>query len=90
MTTRMSGAFRAVIDWLRAGYPDQAPPTGHCLLLALHGPLSLTPQQTQHIVDTLDGAPTAATDIEVAITKITDRLPTPSQTRAIAMALHPH
>ena len=85
--TRISGAFRSVIGWLRAGYPDEAPPTGYSPLLALFGPMSLTPRQTQHIVEALDGAPADTIDIEVAITKATDRLPTQAQIRAVAMAL---
>ena len=86
--TRINAAFRSVIDWLRAGYPDEAPPTGYSPLLALTGPMSLTPRQTRHIVDELDGTPADTTDIEVAITKVTDRLPTQTQTRAVASALH--
>ena len=49
--------------------------------------MALTPRQIQHIVDELDGAPADTIDIEVAITKATDRLPTQAQTRAVAMAL---
>jgi hypothetical protein len=79
-----------VIDWFRAGYPDEAPPTGYSPLLALHGPMALTPRQTRHIVDELHSAPADTTDIKVAITKATDRLPTPTQIRAVTTALHPH
>ena len=90
MLMRISGAFRSVIGWLRSGYPDEAPPPGYSPLLALLGPMSLTPRQTQHIVDELDGAPPDTTDIEVAITKATDRLPTPTQIRAVVRALRPN
>ena len=90
MLTRISGAFRSVIGWLRSGYPDEAPPTGYLPLIALNGPMALTPRQIQHIVDELDGAPADTIDIEVAITKATDRLPTQTQTRAVAIALHPN
>lgn len=86
---RICGAFRSVIGWLRSGYPEEAPPSGYSPLLALNGPMRLTPRQTQHIVDQLVGGPTDITDIGVAITKATDRLPTPAQTRAIATALDP-
>ena len=86
---RVSGAFRSVIGWVRSGYPDEAPPTGYSPLLALNGPMSLTARLTQHIVAELDGVPADTTDIEVAITKATDRLPTHTQIRAVAMALHP-
>jgi hypothetical protein len=87
---RICGAFQSVIDWLRSGYPDEAPPTGYSPLLALNGPMRLTARQTHQIVDQLAGGPTDITDIGVAITKITDRLPTPTQTRAIATALDPN
>lgn len=87
---RISGVFRSIISWLRTGYPDEAPRTGYSPLLALNGPMSLTPRQIHHIVDELGGAPADRTDIEVAITKITDRLPTQTQTRAVTMALHPN
>ena len=86
---RMSGAFRSVIGWLRSGYPDEAPSLGYSPLVALNGPMSLTPRQIQHIVDELDGAQADTTDIGVAITKATHRLPTQMQIRAVALALHP-
>jgi hypothetical protein len=80
--------LRSAIDWLRSGYPDEAPPTGYSPLLALSGPLALTPRQIQRIVDELDGAAAHSTEIAVAITKATDRLPTQTQIRAVALALH--
>ncbi|KZS76464.1 hypothetical protein A4G26_21730 [Mycobacterium kansasii] len=86
---RINGAFRSVIGWLRSGYPEEAPPRGYAPLLALNGPMALTPRQTQQVVDELAGAPADTTDIEVAITKATDRLPTQTQIRAVALALHP-
>ncbi|MGO9031905.1 DUF3349 domain-containing protein [Mycobacterium sp.] len=89
MLTRISGALRSVIGWLRSGYPDEAPPTGYSPLIALFGPMALTPRQIQHIVDELDGAPADTTDIKVAITKATDRLPTQAQIRTVAHALPP-
>ncbi len=85
----VSGAFRSVIGWLRAGYPDEAPPTGYSPLLALNGPMALTPRQIQHIVDELDGAPADTIDIGVAITKATNRLPTQTQTQTVTQALPP-
>jgi Protein of unknown function (DUF3349) len=72
--------FRAV-DWMRADYPDAAPRTGHCALLALHGPPPLTRHQVSQVIDALE-APTGAltdTDIQTTIIRVTDRLPNPSQ-----------
>jgi hypothetical protein len=88
VATRISGALRSAIDWLRAGYPDEAPPPGYSPLLALNGPLALTPRQTQHIVDEIAGAPADTTDIAVAITKTANRLPSQTQIHAVATVLH--
>ena len=86
--TRVNRALTAVIDWLRAGYPDEAPRNGHSPLLALNGPLALTPAQKDCIAKDLEGQPACTSNIEVAITKATNRLPTRTQTRAISRALH--
>lgn len=60
-----------IIEWLRAGYPDDAPRTGYSPLLALNGPLSLSARQTAQIVAKLGEGPTDSIDIEVTITKVT-------------------
>jgi hypothetical protein len=73
------------VEWLRAGYPDAAPRTGYCPLIALHGPASLTPRQVSLVTNALGahvGEP-SGTDIEAAILKITDRLPHPGQVAQI-------
>jgi hypothetical protein len=62
--TRVSHAFTSVIDWLRAGYPDEAPRTGHSPLLALNGPLALTPAHKDRIANDLEGQPVCTTNIE--------------------------
>jgi hypothetical protein len=57
-------------------------------LIALNGPKSLSDKQTREITDRL--APGAhRTDIEVAILKTTDHLPTASQIRTVRRALGP-
>jgi hypothetical protein len=86
-TTRIRRGFWSVIGWLRAGYPEEAPATGYSPLLALNGPIALTPRQIEHIVSGLDGGPADITDLEVAITKATDRLPTETQIRAVVRLL---
>lgn len=85
----ISGALRAVVGWLRAGYSDEAPAQGHSALMALNGPIALSPKQTARIVTDLEGRPTDHLEINVAITKVTDRLPTPTQVSRIAHALRP-
>jgi hypothetical protein len=84
---RVAGGFASIIDWLRAGYPDDAPATGYSPLLALNGPISLSARQTVQIVEDLRGADTDPIDIGVAITKTTHRLPTDAQTRTVTEAL---
>ncbi len=78
---------RSIIGWVRAGYPDDAPRTGYSPLVALTGPIALTPRQTGHVLAQLHGHPTDTADIEVAITKTTDRLPTNYQVRTVVRAL---
>jgi Protein of unknown function (DUF3349) len=67
---RIGRMLGAIIEWLRAGYPDDAPSTGHSPLLALNGPLSLSARQTAQIVAKLGEGPTDSIDIEVTITKV--------------------
>ena len=75
------------VDWLRAGYPDGAPRTGHSPLLALCGPMALTSDQQDRISQDLKGQNPSTIDIDIAITKVTGRLPTPTQTLAASRAL---
>ena len=58
-----------MIGWFRAGYPDEAPATGYSALLALNGPITLTPRQIEQILGSLASKPAGVADIEVAITK---------------------
>lgn len=85
---RIRCGFCSVLRWLRANYPDDGPRTGYSPLMALTGPVALTPQQTRRVLEQLGGGPTDTADIEVAITKATDRLPTRNQVRTVARALH--
>ena len=77
-----------MIEWLRAGYPDEARRHGYSPLLALNGPPSLSARQTDQIVDGLSVGPSDSVDVGVAITKATNQLPTPAQTRTVTRALH--
>ena len=83
----MQRSLRSVIEWFRVGYPDEAPRTGYSPLLALMGPTSLTRRQIDHVVRELDTLRADNVDVEVAITKITGRLPSEAQTRAVIRAL---
>ena len=86
---RIAGAVVSITEWLRAGYPDEAPRTGYSPLLALNGPIALSARQTAQIVSELGDAPSDLIDIGVAITKATDRLPTQTQTQTVTQALPP-
>jgi hypothetical protein len=79
--------IRSLIDWVRAGYPDEAPRTGYSALLALMGPISLTQSQLDRIVRELDARPADPVDVQVAIAKVTGRLPSEAQTRTVIHAL---
>ena len=79
--------MRSIVEWFRAGYPDDAPSTGHSPLLALNGPIALSQKQTDRIVDELCARSSDSVDIDVAITKVTDQLPTQAQIRKITLAL---
>lgn len=94
---RLAGMAGSIIEWLRAGYPDDAPGQGYSPLLALnltdppHGPAALTSRQAAQIVSELGDGPADRIDIGIAITKATNQLPTQTQTHAITRALHaPH
>jgi hypothetical protein len=83
----MRNRFRSVVDWLRAGYADEAPKTGHSPLIALQGPISLSQRQTQQVLDELGNRPADPVEIEVAITKATGQLPSDAQLRKIIRTL---
>ena len=80
---RVRKVVTSVVDWLRAGYPEEAPTTGYSPLLALNGPISLTERQTERVLRELRDGPASTTQIAVAITKATNRLPTPNQRLAV-------
>jgi hypothetical protein len=84
-TTGVRRTLHSAVEWLRAGYPDAAPRTGHCALIALHGPQSLSNHQINEVIDHLAAHPGTPTDIDIqtAITTVTDKLPNPSQVTQI-------
>jgi Protein of unknown function (DUF3349) len=90
MRSRIRRVFWLVIDWLRAGYPDDAPAHGYSPLIALCGPVSLSQSQTRQVVAQLGGRPANSVEIGVAITKATGRLPTEAQVRKVSRALPPN
>jgi hypothetical protein len=83
----MGRRFRSVIDWIRAGYPEEAPTYGYSPLLALMGPISLTRNEIRRVVEELGDGPAHPVDVKVAISRVTGRLPTDGQTRAVVKTL---
>ena len=79
--------MRSIVDWLRAGYPDEAPTHGYSPLMALCGPVALSQSQTDQVVAEVGFRPADPLAIDVAITKATNRLPTPLQIAKIVRAL---
>jgi hypothetical protein len=51
------------------------------------GPISLTRSQLDRIVRELDAPPADPVDVQVAIARVTGRLPSEAQTRAVIHAL---
>jgi hypothetical protein len=84
---RSRAVVRPFIDWLRAGYSDEAPRTGHSPLIALNGPVALSDKQVQKVVGELGIERSDTTDIGVAISRATGCLPNVSQIRQVAGAL---
>ncbi|MCF6387575.1 DUF3349 domain-containing protein [Mycobacterium sp. MBM] len=82
MAGRICTTVAACAEWMRAGYPTGTPRNGHSALLALNGPISLTPGQKRCVTAELEST-AEVTAIQVAITKATGRLPTPSQTSEV-------
>jgi Protein of unknown function (DUF3349) len=80
-------AFWSMIAWLRAGYADEAPRTGYSPLIALNGPIALSDRETREIKTALVDGLCDTTDIAVAITRVTGRLPNPSQVHKVGKTL---
>ena len=85
--SRVGATVRTIVDWLRAGYPDEAPTHGYSPLMALYGPIALSQRQTDQVLDELGVAPADPLAIDVAITRATGRLPTPLQIAKIVRTL---
>jgi hypothetical protein len=79
--------LRAIVNWLRAGYPDGIPPTDYIPVLALLS-RRLTNDEVKAIAGELIGRGDFDNiDIGVAITQITDELPTPEDIERVRARL---
>ncbi|WP_227997319.1 DUF3349 domain-containing protein [Nocardia australiensis] len=82
----------AIIDWLRAGYPDGVPESDYIPLLALLR-RRLSDDEVRQIAAELAGAgdlPADKTDIQVMITKVTNEMPSETDVARVQTRLAGH
>jgi hypothetical protein len=53
MSPPVRNPLATIINWLPAGYPDDAPGTGYPPLIALNGPMALSEIQVRHVLSTV-------------------------------------
>ncbi|MFI6167398.1 DUF3349 domain-containing protein [Nocardia sp. NPDC051052] len=84
--------LNAIIDWLRAGYPDGVPESDYIPLLALLR-RRLSDDEIRQIAAELAGSgdlPADKTDIQVMITKITNEMPSETDVLRVQTRLEAH
>jgi Protein of unknown function (DUF3349) len=72
----MSRFLTAIVNWLRAGYPEGVPPTDYFPVLALLSRRLSTDEVKSVAGELMHSGGFDNVDIGVAITQITDNLPT--------------
>jgi hypothetical protein len=91
--TGPGGRLRAVLDWLRAGYPSGVPTKDYIPLLALLR-RRLTEDEVAQVARQVAAQPGGPgerePDVGVLITKITDALPTPEDIARVESHLTAH
>ncbi|WP_280433182.1 DUF3349 domain-containing protein [Nocardia brasiliensis] len=84
--------LNAIIDWLRAGYPDGVPESDYIPLLALLR-RRLSEEEVRQIAAELAGSgdlPADKTDIQVMITKVTNEMPSEADVARVQTRLAAH
>lgn len=84
--------LNAIIDWLRAGYPDGVPESDYIPLLALLR-RRLSDDEVRQIAAELAATgdlPADKTDIQVMITKITNEMPSETDVLRVQTRLEAH
>ncbi|MBF6128244.1 DUF3349 domain-containing protein [Nocardia brasiliensis] len=84
--------LNAIIDWLRAGYPDGVPESDYIPLLALLR-RRLSEDEVRQIAAELAGSgdlPADKTDIQVMITKVTNEMPSEADVARVQTRLAAH
>jgi hypothetical protein len=84
----LSQALAAILDWLRAGYPEGVPATDYVPLIALLR-RQLSDAEVKEIVGILadEGDDISKVDIAVAILHVTDELPSQEDLHRVAARL---
>lgn len=83
----MNRFLSAIVSWLRAGYPDGVPPTDYMPVLALLT-RGLSAEEMQAVTSELmKRGDFDDIDIGVAITQITDELPSPADVERVRQRL---
>ena len=79
MRSRVNRFLGSIVAWLRAGYPEGIPPTDTFPLLALLS-RRLTNDEVTLIANHMsEGGDFDAIDIGVAVSKLTDNMPSPEE-----------
>jgi hypothetical protein len=77
----------AIVAWLRAGYPEGVPPTDYLPVLALLSRRLTTDEVKVVAAELMQRGDFDKIDIGVAITQITDELPSPNDVERVRQRL---
>jgi hypothetical protein len=77
----------AIVSWLRAGYPEGMPPTDYMPVLALLTRRPTTDEVEAVAAEMMSRGDFDHIDIGVAITQITDELPSPDDVERVRQRL---
>jgi hypothetical protein len=85
----LSGLLTRILAFLRAGYPDGVPSTDYVPLLALLRRRLSDDEVVAVAIELMSTGPTPVegTDVRVAITKLTDDMPSPADTERVTRRL---
>ncbi len=83
----MNRFLSAIVSWLRAGYPEGVPPTDYMPVLALLTRRLTADEAKVVAAELMDRRDFDRIDIGVAITRITDELPSPSDIERVRQRL---
>ena len=85
----LSDVLRRIVGFLRAGYPKGVPANDYIPLLALLRRRLSNEEVSAVATDFMSSgdAPVDATDVRVAITKLTDDMPSPEDTERVTQRL---